>query len=185
MLGCADRSLLSYYEEDVSATELAIYSGCRESLRLLGPDVNGNVMRSFHDDDAVGIRRHPVVIASGLAKDCLEELFAQMDGAERSRWPKTLQVLRCKQCGTDCASVPAWRSHKCTSAPRQVVFNTGSTGRVFYCRLCPRIAADAKLSHDRIFQHVIDEHASDERLPFEIVSAMVPGSRKRKRCDDQ
>jgi hypothetical protein len=135
MLGCADRSLLSYYEEDLSATELAIYSGCRESLRLLGPDVNGNVMRSFHDDDPVGIRRHPVVFASG---DCLEELFAQMDDTERRRWPKTLQVLRCKQCGTDCASVPAWRYHKCTSGPRQVVFDTGSTGRVFYCRLCPR-----------------------------------------------
>jgi hypothetical protein len=66
MLACADRFLISYYEGGVSSTELAAANGCSESLHLLGPTVNGDAMRSFRDG-AVAIRRHPVVIASGLA----------------------------------------------------------------------------------------------------------------------
>jgi hypothetical protein len=190
MLGCADRSLLSYYVDDVSATELATYNGCRESLRLLGPTANGDVMRSF-GDGTVGIRRHPVVTASGLVdetkrRDCLAELFAQMDDVERKRWPKALQVFRCKQCRTDCASIPAWRSHKCGFSPQRMVVGTGGRiGSAFRCLLCPRINNKEDIGHNNIFQHMIDEHASDEGLPFEIVSVTVPGSRKRKRCDDQ
>jgi hypothetical protein len=57
-----------------------------------------------------------------------------------------------------------------------MVFNTGCNGRALYCLLCTRIFAD-----DYIFQHIIDEHASEEGLPFDIVWATVPEYRKRKR----
>jgi hypothetical protein len=191
MLGCADPTLLSYYHDDLSATEVATHAGCSVSLRLLGSMVNSNAMRSFEDGDAAKMRCHPVIIASGLAnetkrRDCLAELFAQMDDAERKRWPMTLQVLQCKACGTRCASISAWRAHKCTDAVQRMVTVTGSTGRMFRCLLCAarHWVIGPELAPGTVFQHIIDRHASDEKLPFTIVPMTVPEFRKRKR-DDQ